>query len=89
MQRHREPAGPAVFGPAEIDRITAAYDAAIAEIGTEAHPTAAIPAREIRRRLASSVLAAACSGEVDPTRLKEEALDRLAAETGRSTASRR
>ncbi|MDB5511795.1 MAG: hypothetical protein JWR08_1278, partial [Enterovirga sp.] len=66
----------AVFGPAELDLMTRAFDLALASLteGRFDH----IPARLVRRVLASKVIEAGRAGEGDPDRIAAMALAELA-----------
>ena len=69
----------AVFGPTELDSLATAYDAALAAVTDDHDGAARLSGREIRHRVASSIIAAARQGELDPEQLKGAALASLAA----------
>ena len=79
MTSRTNPRRAAVFGPTEITTLATAYDAALAAVTDDHDGAARLSVREIRRRVASSIMAAARQGELDPTQLKIVALDSLAA----------
>jgi hypothetical protein len=68
-----------VFGPSEIARLSSAYEAAVSSVTEDtADASAALTALEIRRQLASVIIAEAKQGQLDPERLKAAALRSLA-----------
>lgn len=71
-----EAARSAVFGPVELDQMTRAFDLALGSLteGRFDH----IPARLVRRALASKVIEAGRAGESDPDRIAAVALAELA-----------
>ena len=68
----------AVFGPAEIANLTAAYSAALSSID-EGNVQIEVPGHELRRKVASRIIEEASQGYSDPVLLAERALAGLAA----------
>jgi hypothetical protein len=68
----------AVFGPAEIANLTAAYNAALSSID-EGSVRIELPGHELRRKVASRIIEEASQGQRDPTLLAERALAGLSA----------
>ena len=66
-----------VFGPWEIARLSLAYDAALSSVTEDSSRYAGSSARELRRQLASAIIAKAKEGHLDPGLLKEAALASL------------
>lgn len=70
----------AIFGPAEIANLTAAYNAALASIA-EGDVRINVPGHALRRKVASRIIEEASHGHTDPELLAERALAGLAAAT--------
>ncbi len=68
---------PLVFGPEKIAKVSAAYDAALNSITEENDFRGALTGREIRKQVASLILAEARTGEFDRERLVKAALQGL------------
>ena len=68
----------AVFGPAEIANLTAAYSAALSSID-EGNVRIQVPGHELRRAVASRIIAEASKGYCDPALLAARALAGLSA----------
>ena len=68
---------PLVFGPEKIAKVSAAYDAALNSITEDSEYRGALTGREIRKQVASLILAQARAGEFDRERLVKAALDGL------------
>ena len=68
----------AVFGPAEIANLTAAYHAALSSID-EGNVRIELPGHELRRKVASRIIEEASQGQSDPALLAERALAGLSA----------
>jgi hypothetical protein len=68
----------AVFGPAEIANLTAAYATALSAI-EEGNVRLEVPGHELRRKVALGIIEEAARGQSDPALLAERALDGLAA----------
>ena len=66
----------AVFGPPEIAKLTASFDAAIAEVKDGEFGLSPLT---LRRAVASLVIAEARRGEFDPVRVRNTVLARLGA----------
>ena len=65
-----------VFGPSEIANLTAAYSSALSSI-QERPESLAVSGHELRRQIASQIIAGASRGEKDPELLAEAALAAL------------
>jgi hypothetical protein len=77
-----------VFGPSEIARLSLAYEAAISTVTEETTaPSEGLTALEIRRQLASVIIAEAKQGQLDPERLKDAALHSLASPSAKPNRS--
>ena len=66
-----------VFGPSEISRLTAAYDAALKSVAQQEGSGSGLTARELKRQVAAGIMAAARNGQLDGEHLKEAALNSL------------
>ncbi len=65
-----------VFGPSEIERLSAAYTSALSSI-TEFNSDFGLTARELRTQVAIGIIAAARHGQLDPKGLKDAGLQSL------------
>jgi hypothetical protein len=63
-----------VFGPSEITQLATAYNSALATINEDHDLCSGLTAREIRGQLASTIIAEAKAGQLNPERLKRAAL---------------
>ena len=63
-----------VFGPADLLSISTAYDAALEELSGFGDTLSDIPARDLRRRVASCILSIAQTGEWNPATLRKLAV---------------
>lgn len=70
----RETSKDGVFGPTDLLSISTAYDAALEELSGAGDALADVPARDLRRRLASCILLVARTGERNPVALRQLAV---------------
>jgi hypothetical protein len=66
-----------VFGPDDLAKLTRAYDAALSTVVEDEDFRKALTARELRDQLAAVIMARAKGGQLNPERLRDDAIESL------------